>query len=432
MSTTATAEPAPGGLFRPESLASRQTAWLGRPSLRLGFPVASTTLLALTLAAAAAALIVFGSYTRRINLHGVIVPKAGLIKMSAPASGWLQSLRVRDGNEIEEGTVLYHLHLDTATSSGETQQTIMKALGAERNSLLEIIARKERVRAEQEQVLRDKILNLEAQIDQTAVQITAQAEFEERLQASYELARKMALRDLGNRQYVDVRQQSWMQAKDRLEELRNSQLRVRAQLIETEYQLATNDLQAGNEIGGLQAQVSRIDQQLATSEARRSIEIRAPSAGKVTAIIGRPGQVVGTGSPLLTIVPRHSTLQAELLAPSKAIGFIQPGARVLLRYSAFPYQKFGQYSGTVTDVSHAALPAEELRTLLANTTRSNETGIFYRVVVQPDRQNVTVYDRTELLPASMEVEGFVLAEGRRLYEWILEPLYGLRRNYEGA
>src|SRR5262249_44318663 len=162
--------------------------------------------------------------------------------------------------------------------------------------------------------------------------ITALEGFEERLQASYSLALNMASRELGNRQYVDVRQQSWMQAKDRLEELRNGQLRLRAQLIETEYQLATNDLQAGNEIDGLQAQVSRSDQQAAPSEARRSLEIRAPGAGKVTAIIGRPGQVVGTGSQMLTIVPRHSMLQAELLAPSKAIGFIHPGARVLLRY----------------------------------------------------------------------------------------------------
>ena len=47
-------------------------------------------------------------------------------------------------------------------------------------------------------------------------------------------------------------------------------------------------------------------------------------------------------------------MQAELLAPSSAVGFIHQGGRVLLRYSAFPYQKFGEYGGTVVTVSDAA------------------------------------------------------------------------------
>ena len=54
-------------------------------------------------------------------------------------------------------------------------------------------------------------------------------------------------------------------------------------------------------------------------------------------------------------------MQAELLAPSSAIGFIHKGDRVLLRYSAFPYQKFGEYWGTVVSVSRRRLNAEEVQ-----------------------------------------------------------------------
>ena len=57
---------------------------------------------------------------------------------------------------------------------------------------------------------------------------------------------------------------------------------------------------------------------------------------------------------MLKIVPEHEPMQAELLAPSSAVGFIHPGGRVLLRYSAFPYQKFGEYWGTVMSVSRRA------------------------------------------------------------------------------
>jgi len=132
---------------------------------------------------------------------------------------------------------------------------------------------------------------------------------------------------------------------------------------------------------------------------------------------------------MLTIVPQGSPMQAQLLAASSAIGFIHSGHRVLLRYSGFPYQKFGQYWGTVVDVSHAALPKQELNSLLENTSQQ-ETGTYYRVTVQPDSQFVNVYGKYEPVPASMTVEAFVLLDQRPLYEWILEPLYGLRRNFQ--
>ena len=73
-----------------------------------------------------------------------------------------------------------------------------------------------------------------------------------------------------------------------------------------------------------------------------------------TAIVGHPGQVVSAGSPMLMIVPQPAIMHVELLAPSSAIGFIHQSDRVLLRYSAFPYQKFGEYGGTVMTVSDAA------------------------------------------------------------------------------
>jgi membrane fusion protein len=215
-----------------------------------------------------------------------------------------------------------------------------------------------------------------------------------------------------------------MAAKNSLEELKTTQIRPQAQLIDTKYQLGTNDLQTGNEIDTLKGKIAEIDQQIASSEARHSIEIRAPAAGAVTAIIGHPGQLVAAGSPMLTIVPQNSRMQAELLAPSSAIGFIHVGERVLLRYSALPYQKFGQYWGTVVGVSRAALPQQELDSLLENTSQK-ASGTLYRVTVEPDSQFASVYGKQELIPASMTVEAFVLLDKRPLYQWILEPLYGL-------
>jgi len=420
------------GLFRPESLKARQTAWLGKPTLSLGFPTRLATAAAVVLACALIGAVTFGTYARRIDLHGLVLPKAGLIKITAPATGWIQSLAVRDGQEVAEGALLYWINLDTATTGGQTQQTIIRSLITERRFLAEQIARKEQVRIKHNRELEQRVRNLKAQLEQTHVQVATQASFEEILRKEYTFKLELVSKGSATRNDMSARQQTWMTAKDRLEDLKSVALRLQAQLADAEYQLATSDLQIGNEIDGLQTQISHIDQQLAKSEAQRSIEIRAPGAGTVTAVLGRPGQVVGVGSPLLTILPGRTTMQAELLAPSSAIGFIHPGQRVLLRYKAFPYQKFGQYWGTVTDVSHAALASEELKSGLADKLQPKEGGPMYRVIVMPDRQDVTVYGRSQPLPASMEVEAFVLLDKRPVYQWILEPLYGLRGSFQGT
>jgi membrane fusion protein len=135
---------------------------------------------------------------------------------------------------------------------------------------------------------------------------------------------------------------------------------------------------------------------------------------------------------MLKIVPAHVTMQAHLLAPSSAIGFIQQGARVLLRYSAFPYQKFGEYGGTVVTVSDAALSPDEVQGLLAGATQTNPDGPFYRVIVEPDSQSLNIHGEARALPASMQVQAYALLDRRPLYHWILSPLYDLARATHGT
>ena len=71
----------------------------------------------------------------------------------------------------------------------------------------------------------------------------------------------------------------------------------------------------------------------------------------------------------MTLVPAGALLEARLYGPSRAIGFVRPGQRVLLRYDAYPHQKFGHYAGTVTAVSRATVSPGELAGLSAGGGR---------------------------------------------------------------
>jgi membrane fusion protein len=258
-----------------------------------------------------------------------------------------------------------------------------------------------------------------------SVQISLKEEFVRTVTKNYADFTRFQATGVGNVMATLAQQQNWMRARDELEELKSRILRLKAELIETQFQQENIDLQFDNEIDGMRSKISDLEQQVANTEARRSMEIHAPGAGTVTAIASHAGQMVASGARMLTIVPSQEKMHAELLAPSTSIGFIRPGQRVLLRYTAFPYQKFGQYWGTVTEVSHAALQPEELKTLVPSLPAADQSRTFYRAIVVPDRQDVTAYGRPEPLKASMQVEAQVLLEKRPIYQWILEPLYGL-------
>ena len=141
--------------------------------------------------------------------------------------------------------------------------------------------------------------------------------------------------------------------------------------------------------------------------------------GVIATQLVKPGQAVHLGQPLLSLLPGDGRLEAELLVPSRAIGFIEPGDSVLLRYQAYPYQKFGHHQGKVERISRSALGASELGTAQAAEP-------YYRVTVALDMQAVTAYGNEEPLKPGMLLDADILGEKRRLIEWVFEPLYSLK------
>lgn len=223
------------------------------------------------------------------------------------------------------------------------------------------------------------------------------------------------------RNELDIRQQAWMRSQTEVETIEGNKIQLTGDLDDAEYKLATIDSETSNQIDGFKAKISEIDEKRAAGEAHGSIVIRAPASGVIADIVGKPGQVLEAGSTMLTIVPAQAQMRAVLLAPSSAIGFVHNGQRVLMLYSAFPYQKFGEQSGTVVSIAQVAVDPDQTKALLAGSPL-DKTATYYRVVVEPDKQFVDVAGEPHALPANMRVEAYALLDRRPLYRWILQPL----------
>jgi membrane fusion protein len=141
--------------------------------------------------------------------------------------------------------------------------------------------------------------------------------------------------------------------------------------------------------------------------------------GQVTGVLADVGQQVSPTTPLLSILPAGAAFEAQLYVPTRAVGFLQIGGPVMLRYQAFPYQKFGQYRGHVRSISKTTFTPAELQ--LVGDAKEQ----FYRVHVQLDEQRVTAYGEPMRLHDGMQLEADLHVDTRKLYEWILEPLLTL-------
>ncbi|MBK6982034.1 MAG: HlyD family efflux transporter periplasmic adaptor subunit [Betaproteobacteria bacterium] len=185
--------------------------------------------------------------------------------------------------------------------------------------------------------------------------------------------------------------------------------------------IAESQARSRAQLSALDAQLAALEQEQVERRAQAEAVVTAPAAGIVAALLIEPGQVVGSGANLLTLLPEGSPLEAHLFAPSRAIGFVRAGQEVLLRFPAFPFQKFGSHRARVLSVSRSALAPVELGFAPLDGAREP----LYRIKVALDSQTVTAYGRAEPLQAGMQVEADVLLDRRRLIEWVIEPLLGL-------
>ncbi|TIO51261.1 MAG: HlyD family efflux transporter periplasmic adaptor subunit [Mesorhizobium sp.] len=418
--------PIPVSLFRKEALAARRDAWLGRPQLLQPISVQTATGLAVVAVVLIGSVLILGEYTRRVRVSGTVAPSAGVTRVFAPQAGRIVQSAVSEGVAVRRGDSLYTIGLDSVTDLGETEAIVESQLRTQRAELQEEISRRAELDRidkkglyEQERILKREIERIDTQIADTADYLAV-------LKESADKYKQLVNRRITIQREFEFRQQSYMQTRQELQGLKRQRVQLDGRLEEVHSKLDGFDANAAIVIGELRQRAAAMDQQLAQGAARRAINVTAPRDGTITAILGKSGQMIAPGAPLLSILPTEGQMEIHLMAQSRAIGFVREGTHVLLRYAAFPYQKFGQYPGIVKRISRAPLRPSDLDGISDMGGQSNPVAPLYQITVQPQVQDVVAYGKAEPLRAGMEVEAELLLDTRPLYQWILEPLYSLR------
>jgi membrane fusion protein len=411
-------------LFREAVIQARTARALGEIVLT---PRASTTwlvLVSVVLGAAIVAFLALGTYTRRATVTGQLVPAAGLIRLHTPQPGVVVEKKVTEGQQVRKDDVLLVLSSDRASGSGREVQADIGLQVAERRRSLEAEILRNRGQETTELAhLERRLATLRAEAESVERQIEPQRL---RLKLAEDARRRyqgLADRDYVAREQLYQKEAELAEQQTRLQALQRDLLAVQREHATTQRELDTTRARYANLNAQLQRAISSAQQELTEVEARRRVVITAPEAGQATLVAAEVGQAVDGTRALLSIVPARSQLEARLYAPSRTVGFVKPGDRVLLRYQSFPFQKFGQYEGRVVSVSNVAANSSELASFQLPDVPPGEP--VYAITVRLSSQHVTAYGQQRPLAAGMRLDADILQETRRLWEWVLEPLYSV-------
>ncbi|HVK99532.1 MAG TPA: HlyD family efflux transporter periplasmic adaptor subunit [Dongiaceae bacterium] len=407
-------------LFRAEAIAHRRGAQMGDVLAVRTAPLAWLTALFALLALALVLFIGFGEYTRKARVVGFLAPSQGLVKVVATQAGTVIEKRVSEGQAVKQGDILFVLAADQASlENADARAAAIANITARRDSLLDELEKQDDLNRIRVQLLQDRATTLAGEVRQLEQEVRLREQRLASAQANQEKFRELFARHFVSELQMREKQDEVLDHDSALQALKRNRLTLEQDATNVQAEIASSRFEFARQRAQLDRAISSQEQELTEYQARRSIVITAPAAGTATAILVEKGQTATTQAPLLSILPQGSDLQAHLLVPSRSIGFIARGQQVALRYEAFPYQRFGSQPGEVSEISQNLIAPDEGNF----PVKLDEPA--YRVVVRPTRQTLQAYQQAVPLQAGMLLDADVKLEKRRLFQWLLDPLFSL-------
>ena len=379
----------------------------------------------------------FAPLNETVAVQGKLQPISSVKRIDASVPGQVESVLVKEGEQVRKGQPLLRFDLQEARSSLKASLSVraqlLNEIQIDRASLGEETNRG--LSANQRRQLSSQQSDL-ASHRQAAQQDLLKSQARLRgLLATLATAENVAnryreLRDTGAVSEVQV-----LEATTKVQELQSERSVEereisRLQAVLTGIQ-ATPGVDLRKRIEDNLSRIAELDRDI--SQARQRIRygvLTAPANGQVFDITVGPGSVVqlvqqDASKPVMKIVP-DDALQAKVFLPNTAIGFVRVGQRADISLDTFPANDYGRIPATVASIGSDALSPSEM----GQTLGSNAQGLFFPAVLKLKRQSLQLEHKSIPLQAGMSLTADITLRQRRYINIISGYLENQRINLE--
>lgn len=413
--------------FRKEVFDHKKTkSWDGGVALPNTFSLKVLMVILILILIAIVIIFRYGSYTERRAVMGYLTPVNGVIKVLSPSTGVVDSIKVQNNQTVKINDELLTIVNKQYGSEGDyndqLNQNLEEQLYVTNNQEPLIMKDYD----ERENIAKLGIEELKKKIEFNSDIRKNKEEQIRILESTYRgylnIGIEGAISDL---EMQDVQGQI-INLKSELYRIQESESSLLNQIESKRLELKQLSNQEQKEMNELQSKKISLQQLLLELEKDTTKTVKAPAAGRLTALNIHKNQIVNTSQLLLSIIPFDNKLKVNLLIPPSDVGFIEVGNKVAIRYDAFPYQKYGQAKGTIASISKTTVQPSDLADIGGFYLPVSEDTSFYIVDVTIDKQFLMIDGNKQALDTGMTLSADIRLENRKLYQWILEPLISLR------
>jgi HlyD family type I secretion membrane fusion protein len=373
----------------------------------------------------------WGRIEESVTGMGHLVPEGQLRRLMAPRSGVVAQVLVRENQHVKKGEVL--VVLDPATSAIDHNTAVselgllqgessaLRAAYAGQSSADSGMAYDAWLSAAQQANQGDMaVAEMQIQEAEHKVQeaLARKAHLSTGLQSSEALLKQyQALVAAGGMSQNELQnfEQRVLQQRSEMAQLEEDIMARQAAL--TQAQQRPLNIQAAyqrdvmDRLSNHERQIVALAGDAAKTQVTLQQEtIRAPIDGVVNeqAVRG-PGEVVEAGSTLLSIVPDHVPLVAEIKVPNRELSYLHVNQRAVLKLDALPYQQFGRLLGTVLSISPSSI-------------MDKEGHPMFVVRIKPDRHVLSRQGQSYWLTSGMTLTADLMTRERNLLSFLTEPV----------
>ena len=303
-----------------------------------------------------------------ITVGGQLKSIGGTVEVETPVGGKVETVHYSDGDLVEKGQLL--VSFDTREAS-EQKKTLLKLMKLEEQNLL------------------NKLNTIKSQKASLTVQKNVVSQ---RLKTKnyilFEMEKLVEQGGYQRIQYLESLDQKYSM-ENQISELdeRMAQLDLRAEQIKNESMRSSDQMNN---------QLNKVNLQLQYQN------VKAPARGVVFDPKASEEGVLSPGERILSIVPQNG-LFAEIYVPNSDIGYIRKGQDTKVRVEAFPFTKYGELPGSISQIGAEALPPDSI-------------SQFYRFPVKLDlERSYLVTDKVEIpLKSGMSISANLKLRDKRL------------------
>jgi hemolysin D len=395
----------------------------------------------------------FGKLDIIASAEGRLVPET-YIKIVQPAdAGIVQEILVKEGEQVKQGQVLMRMDTQLAKADAKTigndlalRSLQLRRIDAElagtgfvrkRNDPENMFAQVEAQYRDHRSSYTDALEQAQQSLSKTQHEYNSAREVLSKLEQITPILKQQAdsYAAMGKDGYVSKmavqdKQRDYLEKAQDLRAQQSTVASLEAAVNQSKKQLAQitskyrSDLQ--NERVDAGGQHRKLEQDWLKQEHKTGLlELKAPQSGIVKDIATHSvGTVVSPGTVLLSIVPEHEPLVAEIMIKNDDVGFVYLNQKVKVKLAAYPFAKYGMLEGEVIHIQADSYNDTQSQTSDQSQSKDKQqtSTSVYKAIVSLSSQVLESEGRQLKLVPGMQVVAEINQGDRTVLEYLLSPV----------